>query len=432
LFVPPLVGLSDNNDFRKVFGLAQICPAPVADLNAYFVSGFSVGPQCEWQSDFISSELLFVELARYLAFPITGPQRFDIRASAAAHLAVLAAAMALMLGMTRRARPAVRFLVPPLAILMFSDVAYVSYLNSAYMDNASWVLFLLLTSLAAAGCLGLDPNWIAPAFTVTGILLVFSKAQHALLGVPFAALAVWIAWRQRDSATRKRTWALAAIVVFAAALIMPVLTPPFYRTISLYNLIFCRLAPADPSALDRLGLDSTYQKWTGVSPFVSGSPLADPDWLRTFESRTSFGDVASLYLHDPGVAMREISHELHDSVHSMRPSYMANYRQADGFPPHTIASGFSLWSSLRVAVLTGFPYGLAILYALPMLAALAPRIRSSPVLPLALALAFAGVSEFALCTLADGIDTHRHLFLFHVITDCLILLMVSSAAAELP
>jgi hypothetical protein len=30
--------------------------------------------------------------------------------------------------------------------------------------------------------------------------------------------------------------------------------------------------------------------------------------------------------------------------------------------------------------------------------------------------------EFGICTLADAVDTHRHLFLFHVITDCLLLL----------
>jgi hypothetical protein len=45
-------------------------------------------------------------------------------------------------------------------------------------------------------------------------------------------------------------------------------------------------------------------------------------------------------------------------------------------------------------------------------------------LPLALTLVAAGTGEFAVCTLADGVDTYRHLFLFHVITETLILLVV--------
>ena len=69
-------------------------------------------------------------------------------------------------------------------------------------------------------------------------------------------------------------------------------------------------------------------------------------------------------------------------------------------------------------MLTDYPYALVVLYALPLLA-IVSRAR---LLPLALTVAAAGIAEFAICTLADAIDTHRHLFLFHVITETLFLL----------
>jgi len=105
---------------------------------------------------------------------------------------------------------------------------------------------------------------------------------------------------------------------------------------------------------------------------------------------------------------------------------MANYRQAEGFPPHTVATRFSLWSNVRRRMLVNFPYHLLVLYSLPIIAMLF-RGRSL-LLPLALTLVTAGVAEFAVCTLADAIDTHRHLFLFHVITETLILMTIGGVS----
>ena len=418
LFVHPLTGLSDNNDFPKVLGPVGICKAPFENLNTYFVSGYDAGAKCQWPSGFASSEILLVSLARNLSRPFTGPYHFDLRVSAGVHLAILALAMALFLNFTSRQLPLVRYLLPPLAILMFSDVAYVAYLNSAYMDNASWVLFLLLVAIAAHACLFPHPDWVAPAYAIAGALLVFSKAQHAVLGLPFAGLAAFYAWSSRDSKQRPG-WLAVSALLLVSTLASPALTPPEYRTISLYNVIFSRLAVRDRTVLDKLGLDAGYQKWIGTNAFNPRSPLTDPDWSRAFVSRVSFADIAWLYLRRPATAFREINYELHDSVHDLRPDYMANYRQADGFPPHTAATRFSLWSNLRSRLLADFPYHLLVLYLLPLLALFS---RGRGLVPLALTLTVAGMEEFAVCTLADAIDTHRHLFLFQVITETLILM----------
>lgn len=425
LFVPPVTGLSDNNDFPKVFGPAHICQAPFENVNSYFVSSFDAGPKCVWNGGYISSEILFVGLARSLTRPLTGRYHFDLRASAAIHLLVLAIAMTLLLGMTRREPPLRRFLLPPLAILMFTDVAYVAYLNSAFMDNASWVLFLLLAAIAASACTRPPTLWTSTAYTVAGVLLVFSKAQHAQLGIPFAGLAAWFAWRDRDSVRHRTAWSLGSLLLLAAAVVMPTLTLPEYRVVSLFNVIFSRLAPRDRTAVAQLGLDAGYQRWIGTDAFTANSPLIDAGFSATFLSRVSFADVALFYLRHPGTALHEIDRELHDSVHKMRPVYMANYRQADGFPPHSMATRFDFWSNLRTGILTRYPYCLVVLYSLPLLAAAAKTVRRATLFPLALTLSVAGISEFTLSTLADGIDTQRHLFLFHVITDALLLLIVS-------
>jgi hypothetical protein len=52
-----------------------------------------------------------------------------------------------------------------------------------------------------------------------------------------------------------------------------------------------------------------------------------------------------------------------------------------------------------------------------------------PLLPVALLLSVAGVMEFAMSSLTDAMDTSRHLFVFHVITELLILLLVAAVGA---
>jgi hypothetical protein len=423
LFVPPITGLSDNNDFPKVLGPARVCKAPFDNVNTYFVSGYDAGPRCLWDGGFTSSETGFVNVARWLSRPFTGRYHFDLRASAGVHLLVLAAAMVLFLSITRRQGGLVRWLLPPIAIFMFTDVAYVAYLNSAYMDNAAWVLFLLLGTVAAWGCVR-TPAWMAAAYGISGVLLVLSKTPHAALGIPFAALASWFALREHQPAGRA-AWSACAAGLLIAAAAMVIRTPPEYRNISLFNLIFYRLAPDDRTLPAQLGMEPEDEKWIGTTAFGSGSPLSDPDWARSFQARVSFADVALLYLRHPDTALRQIDRELHDSVHVLRPDYMANYRAVDGFPPHTVATRFGLWSSWRDEALKQLPYLLPVLYVLPLLAV----IRRPLFFPLALTLMISGVCEFLICTLGDGVDTHRHLFLFQAVTDGLAVLTVGAACA---
>lgn len=342
------------------------------------------------------------------------------------HLVILGGAMALLLATTRRQSPLVRYLLPPLAMLAFTDVAYVAYLNSAYMDNASWVLFLLLASVGARAALEKPRSWVIGTYAIAGAALIFSKAQHAVLGIPFAALAVFYGIKHRGA---RATWFAVAGVLLISSCIMPLFTPPDYQNISLYNLVFYRLAPNHPGSLADLGLDDSYRKWVGTDAFSPGSPLADPDWSRAFTARVSFTRVAELYLRKPGIAIREIERDLHDSTYSIRPIYMANYRREDGFPPHSRATRFSLWSGLRGWMNGEYPHHLLILYALPLLAAILWRLGKlkcgAALIPLALTLMAAGALEFLICALADAIDTNRHLFLFQVISDTLILMTVA-------
>jgi hypothetical protein len=96
-----------------------------------------------------------------------------------------------------------------------------------------------------------------------------------------------------------------------------------------------------------------------------------------------------------------------------------------------MATRFSLWSNLRSLALRIFPYHVLLFYLAPWMVALVARIQKRvdlrwPLMPLALALSAAGMLEFAMASLTDALDIARHLFMFHVITELLILMMVAA------
>src|SRR5207244_1310884 len=110
-------------------------------------------------------------------------------------------------------------------------------------------------------------------------------------------------------------------------------------------------------------------QYINTNSYTPGAPIYTALWAEDFMRRTSFGDVILYYLRHPGVPLHEMNTEMHNSVSVIRPAELPNYREEDGFPPGTLASRFSLWSSLRTFSLQLFPYHLLILYLLPWIAA---------------------------------------------------------------
>jgi hypothetical protein len=432
-FLPPVTGLANNSDFSYVLGKWSVCPADREKQdNIYLVTDYFIDPvQCTYDIGLVSVEVPLFRAAMYVSEPFTGEKDLDLRALAAVHLSLLLIAFGILLSLTRQGVAAVRYGVPALFILIFSDVAYTCYLNSVYLDAPAYLLLLCATVVAIAACLNHLSIWIARAYLVFAAALIFAKAQHAVLGFAFAAVAVVLAFRPATRWVRVR-WAGIAALLVAATLTMLSLTPPYYRVFAIYDQIFARLAIHDPEpwqVLRDLGLGEDEMKLVNTNAQTPGVPVYDEKWRKEFLERTSFAKLARYYLDNPDVVVRELNSDLNLAAPVLRPTDMANYREKDGYPPKTMATRFSLWSSLRSAVLHVFPYHVLLFYLLPWAAWIAgwkwPALRWR-VMPVALTLSVAGMGEFAMTTLTDCLDNSRHLFVFHVITEMLILMIAAA------
>ena len=430
LFMQPVTGLADNGDFPKVLAPYNICdPNQEFGVTKYVRARYIIDARCHWDSPLTSSEKLFVQLIRAVT-DWSGRASFSITAAGKAHLAVMLASLAVLLWALHASQAIFRFLIPPLAILVFSDVMYVSYLNSFYMDAASMV-FLLMTAALAVAALLRPHIWAAIAFGVFGVLLALSKTQHVCTSLLFGGFAGWLAVRAFRGAHRgpAACWSASAAAILAGAIVTLAAAPRDYKAEPFYSVTFYNLLPASGNpagALAELGLPAADLPLAGTHAYSPDSPVTQPAWRADFVGRIGYRQILSYYFRHPWTAIQVVSRGLTYYAAAMRPGELANYRREDGFPPSTLSQRFAWWSHWRAWFIWVLPAHVVIFWCVVGVGAvlcLAKRKWADrwPLYPLVLVLGLSGVLEFLFAVLLDATETARHLFFFHVLTELLVL-----------
>lgn len=433
LFVHPIVGMANNGDFPKVLGPAGICdPDQDSSVLRYVRARYIIDERCYWDSRLTSSEQLFVAAIRRVA-DWNGKSSLSIKAAGKAHLAVVMLSLAILLWALHESAPIFRFAIPILAVVQFSDVLYVSYLNSFYMDAASLV-FLLLTSALAAAAILRPRTWVAIAFAGAGVLLALSKTQHVFTAVLFGAFAAFFAMRdyrlQRLSAV---LWGASSTAIIGAVAVAIALSPADYKAEPFYSVIFFHLLPAskDSSAgLAEFGLPPEDTKLIGTHAYSPESPVTTFEWRQDFVRRVGYGQLLSYYFRHPKAMGQMIYEGFTEFAPGMRPANLANRVQEEGVAPNTLAHSFGWWSAARTQAIWRAPFHLVVLWLIVASGALACFAKPKwaailPGYPLALLLAISGILEFLLAVLFDGTETARHLFFFHAVTELEILTLAA-------
>ncbi len=418
LFLPGFIGMANNGDFGKIAG--RLCIAGEdngADNFLYFRSDYIRNPQQCYEANLPSSEHALASIASQIELRVSDPSRFDIRWLAAVHAILWLLAYALLL-VSIRPLDGFRWWIAALAaLLIFFDVSNVAYLNSFYTDVAALIgafgMIAILPALQARA------KW-APGFAAFALLFITSKPQHAFLFAIPAALLTLVAWR-----ARRFTPVLLACVIAAAALWTIRANPDLLAVTPRFNLIFSKIRPSVQDAAP-LGLTPADLGYIGINAFDASSPTRDIPWARDFVRRTSNVALMRYYLRHPGAVLRFFSDDLQHEAPEMRPSNVSNFRREDGHPPGARTGRMALWSDLRARLFALWPAHIVVWYAFAL--ALGAWKRSWLIL-FALAM---GAGEFALASLGDALETHRHLLLFHLFTDATGFgaLMIALAAAR--
>lgn len=439
LLLPGFVGMADNGDFPKVAGPLCLAGADHETGNfAYFQPDYLRGAASCYHPHIGSSAIVTAWVASLLELALGNKTHFDIRWLGALDALIFTGVYYLLLVLVRPLHLVARMVLALAGLWIFADVGFAAYLNTFYSDVPAMLGGLAAIFLAVLLARGqqITPGLLA-LFGLAALFFVTSKAQHVLCGViPLAAI-LWFGGRSHD--LRGRLVAgLAALAMLAGGSWMIGSTPAWYTAQSRFNLIFnkiARMSKTPEQDLRDLGLSQDDARYSGTHAYMPGNPMFDDQWRNQFYARTSYARVGAFYLRHPTRALRILRSDLRLEA-PLRRLY-SNFPKSYGRPPRAQTERFNTWSFLRTWLFRLWPEHVVVWYAIVILCApwLAMRGRSrfqAALLWTTLAVALAGACEFCVASLADGAETARHLWMFHVFTDVTIFLALVLAASLYP
>jgi len=429
LMIPPIVGLADNGDFERISlpaGLAHESPDFGDRYFRWMQPRFLRVPRAPDPSAYRTSELLLVEIANGAGRLLAPGPRFDIRFLGALHAGLLLLALGLLVAACGGLCAPAQAGAAALLVFFFTDPGYTAPFQSLYSQTASLLFLLLLAAVAARAVRrGTLAGRALAAYFLCAALFVLSKPQESVQALLLGPFGVRLAW-----AGSRRTRAVAVLLAVALA----GLGWRYYRSaensigwVTRYNMLFMKILPSstDPQRdLRELGLDPALARYAGVVPWGPDSPTRDPAVRRFFDWRSGQPSPRMLYLRHPDKLVAVLTRTL-ESADALQPDDLGDFAKESGAPPRTKARG--AWSELRQR-LFGLTWPLAFFGG--TLAACAAGYRRATSRGrrfregLALLVAMAAGS-FLIVALGDGVETRRHLYTFHALSD---LILVADAA----
>jgi hypothetical protein len=435
LLVPPIVGLADNGDFSRVASPLGIFPPEELGDRAFFqwiVPHYRFDARRIWIRGLCcySSQTALAVAALPLGL-VTAPRgRFDLRATGVVNGLALVAALALLLVALRPLPLVQRGLAGLLLVVAFSDVGYVSFLNSFYTEPAALVFFLATLALALLLARTANPPvWLAGAFLLASALLGTSRPQNAPLGFFLAVLG----WRivRYDDAPRRRLVVVAAVLLCVASFAYSRSTSSLLERIYRFNAVFRVLLPNSPEPhrdLAALGLPPHFARWIDVPGFSAQAPVNDAAFQRDF-AHVGYGTLAVFYAARPARLWRLLDRGAAEAF-EMRPSGFGNFAQETGAPPFAVSGSYSAWSRAKAKFLPQ-RVGFFALYLVGSIAAAihlrrrATSAASRRVAEIWIALVLIASFQFAVASMITGATSRRSFFFFNAVFDVtLIALMV--------
>ena len=438
LFLPGFIGMANNGDFPKVAGRLCLGSADRETENfVYFQPDYLRGPTHCYDPHIPSSEIAPAWLASSLEQAAGDPGRFDIRWLGAIHALLFAGFYFSVLVLLRPLSAVARIVLSLTALWIFADVGLVSYFNSFYSDVPA-ILGGLAAAVLAVLLMANEKIHVGlfVLFGLASLMFVTSKGQHTILGLVPLATAMTIGWRSRDRFTRLAGWAVS-LALAAGMLCVFAATPDWFGAQAKFNLIFNKIARNSRTPLQdlrALGLNDRDLRYVGMHAYLPDGPMQDIQWRDAFGARSSYARVLGFYFRHPYRTLEILWSDLRAEAWMRR--VFGNFPKSYGRPPGSQTDRLSSWSSMRSWLFIKCPAHMLAWYALALLAPpflamhAQSRFQRSLLWTIA-ALSVLGALEFGVSSLADGVETFRHLLMFHVFTDAAMFLALVLAAGRL-
>jgi len=418
LFVPPVIGLSDQGDFGRMIGRFgygpqdKSMPLSAGFVQAKYVRDPSIRIPVLEQA---GPEYFFVGTAVALNRLIS-KDSLDIRVVGLVHVVAFLAAFAWLLRVTGP----ITWIV---AAIAFTDVGYVAYWNSFYTEPATCIAFLLLAAESIPMSRGrqISASQLA-RWCLWASMLVWAKSSNYPLAVVLAPFALYLGWRTKNT---RIAGLIGACGIAAFAILTMSTRPKPMQQATTYNAIFMAILPESPTPavdLQELGLDPKLVSFSGTgawTPSTAFPQLYNRDLVHNVTGAT----VARFYLRHPARIWRRAK-ALLPVAFSLRPEWCGNFEASAGKPPGAKTQRFTLWSAFHEHILASVGRFLLIALAISPVLAIAFRSRNPAALEFVAVLSACALIAFLTAAIGDAWDNVKHMYLFNLLVDAWLISLV--------
>ena len=429
LFVSPVVGLADNGDFEKVMGIVGLrYPPELTRDQRYFRwvhTRYAFAEPNWWRSGYLTSETPLARAARILARS-SAARSFDLRWLAAVHAGLFIAFFGAIVLAYRRGNAARFFGATVAAAVFFTDVGYVSVMNSFYSQEASYLaLFGLLGVLAAAAARGRFTPGSATAYLLMAVFFVTSKPQEWASSIPLAAFAAVAIAPARG--LLRAIGVAAAVLILGSGLWYFRRIDPEMREREVQRVVFGQILAGSPEPdRDRQELGIASVPGAEKTP----TPTAVAGTAPRFERKPGRVGIVLFYLRHPARAAVIVGRTARAAM-VLRPPAYGNLPFGSGAAERRQSRAFSAWSTVRATAAPGGAAVLAFVFGGAALVAFRQsmhRDRRIAAFAILLLVAVAAL-DFGACGFGSlSTDRERHLFAFDAVTDALLAVGIGEAA----
>ncbi len=436
LMLRPVIGVADNGDFGRIMGSTGLYYIPSGFDERYFGyvnREYGVGIPIPFGGGYFSTEIFIVALAVLLSQSVFPSGIFDIRYLGFLYLVVFVAAIFLIVLGIRKKWGWAGWLAAIVSVLLFSDLAYISYFNSFYGEAVTLVFLLLMTGAGICLTAAQKPRmWVLVLFFLGAVFFAGAKVQNSPAGLLVVLLAFRLI-RLRKDALWKYTVVFSAACVAVVSILSYATISRDIKTCNKYQTVFYGILKDSPDPagdLRELGLNPEYKVLAGTNYFMTDYPIdiRTPGFKKEIDDNINHLKIAGFYLQHPGRLLDKL--QIAASKGFTLKQGFGNYEKYPGVSYKTTADILSYWSDFKLRML---PHTLLfiIIFFIGFILVLAVEYRRNKesqarlLMEIMAFLCLTGAMQFVMPIIGDGeADLSKHLFLFNVCFD----LMFGAAA----
>ncbi|MEF2248795.1 hypothetical protein V1L65_28075 [Paenibacillus sp. IITD108] len=437
LFMKPFVGVADNGDFLRIMGTMGlnygVLDEPYEDRFFSF-SHIHFSYDSFFRGFYMSSHILLVGLARFVGMIFNGSM-FDIRVLGTMFgVLLLTAGYTIIAGSKSRSR-LTSIVLAALLLFVFFDIGYTAYFNSLFGEPVSLIFLLLTAGLGLLLARIEHPSkTLLVLFFISILFLVGSKTQNAPIGVGFALLGLRYAMLRSDNGWRKLAYILSAVTLLGS-IAMYVAAPKDFKNINLYQTVFFGILKDSPDVegdLKKLGLPQHLSVLANTNYFQGGTAIKQdaPSMTADFYDRISHMSVLKFYLTHPGRLISKMEYAAENGM-MIRPYYLGSFEKSEGKQPGAISFKYSAWSEFKKQNVPNKLWFVLTVFAVYFIIAVIEWLkridmRHRVACELFILIGLTGLFSFLIPILGDGqADLGKHLFMFNVIFDAVLIAIVT-------